>query len=301
MYHNAGEYAILQLWGEVVAVLKGWGVGRERAAKILESWKTKQGGSHPNFLSSYMLDITVEVVKMADQVEAGGVCDGSALVDKALDMVGSKGTGLWSAQEAMGVGVPAPSLAMAVISRQMSMCRPERLANAKLLPVVAAPATITATDDMIEDLYWGVAFAIIASYAQMFQCLRVLDKEFEFGLNLPATIATFRAGCILQGYLLQPMTEAFEKDANLPNLLCAFPEEMTKYFPRYQRLMGQVAEKTTVATPVLSASLSYIQTMISTEIPSAQVVALQRDVFGRHGFKRIDKDGDFNAQWPDLQ
>lgn len=295
MYHNAGEYAILQIWAEAVAMLKGWGVPRERCVAILESWKTKQANSHPNFLSSYMLDITVEVVKMTDQVFAGGADDGSALVDKAMDMIGSKGTGLWSAQEAMGAGVPAPSLAMAVIARQMSMCRPERHDNARRLEIPTPPA-VAATDEMIEDLYWGTALAIIASYAQMFQCLRALDKEFGFGLNLPATIATFRAGCILQGYLLQPMTLAFEKDPNLPNLLCAFPEEVVGNLSRYQRLMG-----TPVATPVLSASLSYIQTMASVLIPSAQVVALQRDVFGRHGFKRVDKEGDFNADWPELQ
>merc|ERR1712137_1232263 len=92
--------------------------------------------------------------------------------------------------------------------------------NAKILPT-ADKAAITCTDEMIEDLYWATALAIIASYAQMFQCLRVLDEEFEFGLNLPATIATFRAGCILQGYLLQPMTKAFEANPNLSNLMCA--------------------------------------------------------------------------------
>lgn len=300
MYHNAGEYAILQIWGEAVAIMKGWGVARERQAEILNSWKTKSGGKHANFLASYMLDITVETVRAADHASAGGADDGSALIDKAMDMIGSKGTGLWSAQEALGAGVPAPSLCMAVVARQMSMCRPERLDNAKILPTADKPA-VTCTDEMVEDLYWATALGIIASYAQMFQCLRALDKEFGFGLNLPATIATFRAGCILQGYLLQPMTEAFEKNPDLPNLLCAFPEELQANLSRYQSVMGRVASETNVPTPVLSASLSYIQTMAATAIPSAQVVALQRDVFGRHGFKRIDKDGDFNAQWPELQ
>lgn len=300
MYHNAGEYAILQIWGEAVAIMKAWGVPRERSAEILNSWKTKTGGKHENFLNSYMLDITVETVRAADHVSAGGADDGSALIDKAMDMIGSKGTGLWSAQEALGAGVPAPSLCMAVVARQMSMCRPERLDNAKILPT-ADKAAISCTDEMIEDLYWATALAIIASYAQMFQCLRALDKEFGFGLNLPATIATFRAGCILQGYLLQPMTEAFEKNPDLSNLLCAFPEEVQANLSRYASVMGRVALETNVPTPVMSASLSYTQTMAATVIPSAQVVALQRDVFGRHGFKRIDKEGDFNAQWPELQ
>merc|ERR1712060_58315 len=141
---------------------------------------------------------------MKDSEGAGGVADGSLLVEKTMDMIGSKGTGLWSVQEALGVGCPAPSLAEAVLARQMSMARPERLANSKAISYPKPPAAAY-TDEDIEDLYWGAALSIIASYAQMFQCLRVLDKEFGFGLNLPATIATFRAGCILQGYLLQPM------------------------------------------------------------------------------------------------
>lgn len=306
MYHNAGEYAILQIWGEVCAVLKGWGVPDAKKAEILASWKTKTGGSHPNFLSSYMLDITVEVIKMKDSVGAGGADDGKLLVERTMDKIGSKGTGLWSVQEALGVGCPVPSLAEAVLARQMSMCRDERLANAEQIPLSASggyPAAEAAsyTDEDIEDLFWAAALGIIASYAQMFQCLRALDKEFGFGLNLPATIATFRAGCILQGYLLQPMTKAFEENPNLSSLLAAFAPEIKDNMCRYKRLASKICKDTTVCIPVLLSSLNYIQTMTSTAIHSGQVTALQRDVFGRHGFKRLDKEGDFSAQWPELQ
>jgi len=300
MYHNAGEYAILQLWGEVVAVMRSWGMSTEKQVATLTAWKTKVAGQHSNFLASYMLDITTEVVRMNDSEESGGTADGTQLIDRTMDMVGSKGTGLWSVQEALGAGVPAPSLAEAVLARQMTMYRQERLANAEQvkLPKGAAP---TVSDEDIEDLYWAVALSIIASYAQMFQCLRVLDKEFEFGLNLPATIATFRAGCILQGYLLQPMTKAFEENPDLSNLMCAFSSEIAENMPRFRRLVAKVVADGSAAMPVMLASLSYIQTMVATSIPAGQAVALQRDVFGRHGFKRLDRDGDFNAKWPELQ
>jgi len=300
MYHNAGEYAILQLWGEVVAVMRRWGLSSQRQAEILTAWKTKKGGQHEKFLSSYMLDITAEVVKMADSVEAGGAADGTQLIDRTMDMVGSKGTGLWSVQEAMGVGVPVPSLAEAVLSRQMTMYRSERLANAEKVKLPEGPAP-TVSDEDIEDLYWAAALSIIASYAQMFQCLRVMDKEFGFGLNLPATIATFRAGCILQGYMLQPMTKAFEDNPNLSNLICAFSAEVAENMPRFKRVVAKIVGDGGASLPVMLASMSYIQTMVSTSISSGQAVALQRDVFGRHGFKRMDKEGDFNAKWPELQ
>jgi len=216
----------------------------------------------------------------------------------------AKGTGLWSVQEALGVGCPVPSLAEAVLARQMSMQRDERVANSKFIKVVSPDngttgQNVDASD--IEDLFWGAMLSIVASYAQMFNCLRALDQEYKFGLNLPATIATFRAGCILQGYLLQPMTLAYEKDPNLSNLLVAFAPEVNANMPRFKRLIGKVCSCSSTCIPVLIASLNYIQSMTSENLFAAQVTALQRDVFGRHGFKRIDKEGDFNAKWPELQ
>jgi len=300
MYHNAGEYAILQIWGEVVAVLRAWKVPAHKQAEILDSWKTKAGGSHEKLLSSYMLDITTEVVRAPDSEEAGGSDDGTYLIYLTKDTVGSKGTGLWSVQEALGAGVPAPSLAAAVLARQMTMYKSERIANTKYVKLPKGGAH-TYTDEDIEDLFWTAGLAIIAAYAQMFQCLRALDKEFEFGLNLPATIATFRAGCILQGYLLKPMTKAFEDDPNLSNLMAAFAPEIKENLPKMKRMVGTVLEHGSAAMPVITSSLSYIQNMHTSAIAAGQCVALQRDVFGRHGFKRMDKEGDFNAQWPELQ
>ena len=110
MYHNAGEYAILQIWAEASAVMKAWGISGEKQAEILTSWKSKSTENHPNFLNSYMLDITTEVCRAKD-TETG---DGSMLASKALDVIGSKGTGLWSVQEALGAGCPAGTLGEAV-------------------------------------------------------------------------------------------------------------------------------------------------------------------------------------------
>jgi len=300
MFHNAGEYAILQIWGEIHAIMDGWRMSASSQHSTLEGWKKKKGGKHPDLLSSYMLDITAEVVKQADSEGSGGKTDGSLLIAKTMDKVGSKGTGLWSVQEALGVGVPAPSLAEAVLCRQMSMTRDERLTNAKSIKLPANKFEELDPEDL-EDLFWAASFSIIASYAQMFQCLRALDAEFKFGLNLPATIATFRAGCILQGYMLKPMTEAFEKDPNLSNLMVAFADEINENLPRFQRVMSKVIGQGSAICPTIMASLGYILSMNSTILSSGQCVALQRDVFGRHGFKRLDKEGDFNAQWKELQ
>merc|ERR1712190_436804 len=117
------------------------------------------------------------------------------------------------------------------------------------------------------------------------------------GLKLPATIATFRAGCILQGFLLNPMTKAFEDNPNLSNLIVAFEPELTSGLPKCKKMLAQACSETSATMPCMLASADYVQTMLATEIPSAQCVSLQRDVFGRHGFERLDKQGRFNASW----
>ncbi|ORC92129.1 6-phosphogluconate dehydrogenase [Trypanosoma theileri] len=293
MYHNAGEYAILQAWGEAFEVLRALGLSNDEVACVFEDWKAK------GFLTSYMLDISIAAARARD-------ADGSYLTEHVKDCIGSKGTGLWSAQEALEVGVPAPSLNMAVISRQMTMYKSERIENAKVLPCVAKAPGYTLKDKSpnapeVQQLYHAMCITIVACYAQMFQCLRELDKVYNFGLNLPATIATFRAGCILQGYLLKPMTEAFEKNPNLSNLMCAFEKEISGGLQSYRDIVSFITSKTAVSLPVMSASLQYTNAMFTPTLKYGQLVSLQRDVFGRHGYERFDKEGRESHKWPELQ
>ncbi|OLP83500.1 6-phosphogluconate dehydrogenase, decarboxylating [Symbiodinium microadriaticum] len=241
-----GEYAVLQIWGEVHEVLRAYGVDPDTQAKLLESWKTKVGGRYAGLLDSYMLDITIEVVKARDSTAAGGRDDGETLLSRTMDKTDSKGTGLWSVVEALQAAVPAPSLAASLLARQMSMVRSERLENAAAVPLPEPKLKGTWNSEMEEDLFWAAAFAIIASYAQMFQCLRKMDEVFEFGLNLPATIATFRAGCILQGFLLEPMTKAFEDNPKLPNLLSAFRPEIEDNLHGFKRILSKMTNETGV-------------------------------------------------------
>lgn len=292
MYHNAGEYAILQIWGEVFDSLLALGLTNSEIADVLEAWKAK------GFLASYMLDISIAACRAKES-------SGNYLSEKVKDRIGSKGTGLWSAQEALEVGVPAPSLNMAVISRQLTMYKDERQANAKNFKLPQGPGykikDKTANGPEIRQLYQATIIAIISSYAQMFQCLRELDKMYNFGLNLPATISTFRAGCILQGYLLKPMTEAFEKNPNLSNLMCAFTKEISEGLDSYRQIVSLITANTACSLPVLHASLCYVNAMFTPELKYAQLVSLQRDIFGRHGYERLDKDGKESFDWPEMQ
>jgi len=276
MYHNAGEYAVLQIWAEAYAALRGVGLTGGEVQKVLGEWKARKD------LDSYMLDITYEVAGMKDP-EAS---DGSFLTDNTADMIGSKGTGLWSVQVAMDVGCPVPSLAQAA--------RP-----------AAAAASPEEKARIVEDIYWATYLSIAVSYAQMFQALRVVDKEFQLEItpNLPRIISTFRAGCILQGAMLEPMTKAFEADPDIANLLCAFGAEIEKGMDGFRATCARLAMGGEAA-PVMQASLVYLTTMTQEVLSAAQVVSLQRDVFGRHGFHRL-RDGEatkelFNAEWPEM-
>lgn len=289
MFHNSGEYAILQMWGEVFEILRSHNMSNDTIAEVLKEWKSRK------FLDSYMLDISIAVCEAKE--------GDKPLSDFVKDRIGSKGTGLWSAQEALEVGVPAPSLNAAVISRQLTMFKAEREVNAKAINVDPkdAPPTWTAKSPEVEQLYHASCLCIVSCYAQMFQALRELDKVHKFGLNFPATIATFRAGCILQGYLLGPMTEAFEKNPDLSNLLCAFKTEIENGLGPYRAVIGDITAKTGLAIPIFSNSLTYVNAMFQPVLRYGQMVSLQRDVFGRHGFERLDKEGPHNHNWPELQ
>jgi 6-phosphogluconate dehydrogenase len=289
---------VLQIWAEVYATLRGLGHDGNQIQGVLSSWKAKKD------LDSYMLDITYEVAGKRDPDSAHRF-----LVDNTADMIGSKGTGLWSVQVALDVGVPVPSLVQAVLSRQMSMMRNERLANSKRLEAEIGASTGTPASvnkiQATEDLYWAAYLSIVASYAQMFQALRAVDKEFKLEItgNLPRIISTFRAGCILQGAMLEPMTRAFEADPDIPNLICAFKKEIAAGMPGLRRICSRLALEGEPAG-VMQASLTYLTTMTRSVLLAGQVVSLQRDVFGRHGFHRL-QDGKaseetFNADWPEM-
>lgn len=299
MYHNAGEYAVLQIWAEAVSSLKGLGLDNPAIQGTLAAWKARGP------MDSYMLDITLEVAGKRD----AELADGSYLMEHTADMIGSKGTGLWSVQEALEVGVPIPSLAQAVVARQMSMCRPERLQNSQVVgdaTSTSAPVLASAErDGAIEDLYWAVYLSMVASYAQMFQALRAIDAAYDMDITprLPRIISTFRAGCILQGALLEPMTQAFESNSTLSNLFCAFGAELREGMPRFRAACARLALGGEPAG-VMQASLTYLATMAQPTLCAGQVVSLQRDVFGRHGFRRL-RDGkateeSFNAEWREM-
>merc|ERR1712070_761268 len=165
----------------------------------------------------------------------GSAESGSGFLSDIIgDAIGSKGTGLWSVQVAMEVGCPAPSLAAAVVARQTSMDKTQRKKNAAVFGAVTnegvAGMEAESNDAFCEDLYWAVYLSIVASYGQMYECLRFIDRDYQLETmaNLPRIISTFRAGCILQGAMLEPMTRAFESDPNIPNLIAHLSRRWSK-------------------------------------------------------------------------
>jgi len=192
----------------------------------------------------------------------------------------------------------------------MSMMKEMRLTMNDRVGCVPGKATVDPAKkkEFLDNLFQAAYMSIVCSYAQMFNCLQVLDKEFNMDITprMPKIIATFRAGCILAGTMLGPMTEAFRKEPELPNLLMAFKDDVLKAAPMFRKALIQMLEFNCEHCPVMTASFGYLMTMNSRVVQSAQMVALQRDVFGRHGFKKLESDGNpteesFIAQWNEMQ
>jgi 6-phosphogluconate dehydrogenase len=284
MVHNGIEYGDIQLIAEAYDILgRAGGLGAKAQAEVFKRWN--QG-----ILSSYLIEITGHVLAKTDP-DTGG-----PLVDVILDSAGQKGTGRWTAESAMELGVPVPTLTAAVEARNLSALKDQRVRAAIVLPKpAAAPASDMAAlaDDVEKALY----AAKICSYAQGFALLAEADKACGFGLRLGLAAKVWRAGCIIRAAFLDTITEAFERDPGLTNLLLdpAFLGHMERCMPSLRRVTARAAGAG-VPVPAMAASLSYYDGYSSARLP-ANLIQGQRDFFGAHTFKRTDKDGVFHADW----
>jgi 6-phosphogluconate dehydrogenase len=218
-------------------------------------------------------------------------------VDLILDTAGQKGTGRWTSQIALDLGVPASTFAAAVDARLLSALKEERLKAAKLLPGPAAGGRADAPADFIDRLGDALYAAKICSYAQGFALLRAADRQYGFGLDLGEVARVWKAGCIIRAKFLEDVRKAFDNSRELTNLL------MDPYFgkaagERHQALRSMVstAALNGVAVPAFSASLAYYDAYRAARLP-ANLLQAQRDFFGAHTYQRTDKEGVFHTQW----
>ncbi len=284
MVHNGIEYGDMQLIAESYDLLsRGLGLTAKELHEIFSEWNQGE-------LKSYLIEITAAVLAAVDPGT------GRALVDVILDEAQQKGTGKWMSQNALDVGAAIPTINAAVESRIISAMKTERVAASRVLrgPALEYTGDRQRLIDAVRDALYA---SKITSYAQGLGLLRVASAEYKYDLK-PASIARiWRAGCIIRASLLGDIMSAYERDPGLGNLLVdrAFADAVDRRQASW-RFVVQTAVGLGIPTLAMSSSLAYFDAYRSERLP-ANLTQAQRDYFGAHTYRRVDKPGVFHTEW----
>jgi 6-phosphogluconate dehydrogenase len=283
MVHNGIEYGLMQLIAEAFDLLRrGFNITDDKAADLFEKW------DH-GALNSFLIEITSIVLRKKDE-------NGDPLVEKILDTAGQKGTGRWTSQVAMDLGVPIPTIDSAVTMRQISARKSERVAAAEKLGIVQdVQIDETLAPDTIGFIESALRLSFIATYAQGFSLLQAASAEKSFELNMAEIAKIWRGGCIIRAAMLEGMRKEFSDDPALPNLLLG---ETFRTEIRNEQGLLKATLKFAMAADVpcmaFASALNYMKSYASARLP-ANLIQAQRDFFGAHTYQRIDKEGIFHT------
>ncbi len=285
--HNGIEYGIEQVLAEAYDLMKRVaGFDGDRMADVLGGWNQLEE------LSSFLVEIT-EVCLRTKDPETGG-----DLVEVIVDAAGQKGTGLWTVESALQMGVPVPTIYAALNARVLSSLRPERLAAAAVLPPPPAVRFDLGDPAMgMPPLRDACILACIASYAQGMALLQEASSLHAYDLNLSAIGQIWKGGCIIRARLLQRIQDAYGTNPALPNLLVDpwFAEQVNRRLPGLRQVVAGAA-MAGIPVPCLSSTLDYIDSYRTGRLPQNLVQAM-RDCFGSHTYERTDRPGSFHTEW----
>ena len=281
--HNGIEYADMQMIAEIYGIMRdGLGMSPAECAKVFAEWNAGP-------LDSYLIEITGHVLNAVD------ADTDKPLVDVIVDAAGQKGTGRWSAIEALSLGVSATTIEGAVAARSISSFKDERVRGEE---IYGAAATGKATISL-EALEKALLAGKIAAYAQGFAVMAKASEENGWNLPLDTIAKIWRAGCIIRSRFLDQISQAFAGGTS-SNLLTqpAFVSMMKDSNGALRAVVATCAINELPA-PCLSSALAYFDAYRQAR-GTTNLTQGQRDFFGAHGFRRLDKDGDFHHQWPSL-
>ena len=283
MIHNGIEYGLMQLTTEVYDLLKRAGnFTNDEIHHAFASWNKGR-------LQSFLIEITAAILLKEDPLGDG------RLVDKILDKAKQKGTGKWTSQNAMDLGIPIPSIDIAVSMRELSALKSERLQAEQLYgtPEVAVMEKEVLLKMAEEALY----FSFIITYAQGLHQLSEASKEYQYELELATIARIWRAGCIIRAALLDEITKAYEAEPGLPNLIVAtgFVADIKETVSSVRHLVSYAALNG-ITIPGISNSLTYYDAYKSGRLP-LNLLQAQRDYFGSHTYERTDREGIFHTDW----
>lgn len=285
MVHNGIEYADMQLIAEAYDLLKqGLGASAAEIGEIFAQWNTGD-------LESFLIEITADVLQHVD------AATGSAFVDIVLDQAEQKGTGRWTVQNGLDLGVPITGIAEATFARALSGSVPQREAGRAALPADATPLTVTDREAFVEDVRQALYASKVVAYSQGFDQIAAASAEYGWDIDRGAMARIWRGGCIIRARFLNRITEAYERDPQLPLLLADryFTDAVGNGLAAWRRVVAQAATAG-IPAPAFSSSLAYYDAVRAERLPAALIQA-QRDFFGAHTYRRTDREGTFHTEW----
>jgi len=285
MVHNGIEYADMQLIAEAYDLIRRLtGKSPAELAEVFAEWNKGE-------LESYLIEITGEVLRQVD------ASTGKPLVDVILDQAGAKGTGAWTVQNAADLGVPLPGIAEALFARSLSSKPEQRAAAADFPGPKPAPLPEAEHAGFIEAVRQALYASKIVSYSQGFDLIKAGAAEYSWNIRLGEMARIWRGGCIIRARFLNRITEAYAETPDLPLLIAApyFRDAIERTSEEWRRVVG-VAVARGVPAPAFSASLAYYDGLRADRLPAALIQG-QRDFFGAHTYRRVDKGGTYHTLW----
>jgi 6-phosphogluconate dehydrogenase len=284
MVHNGIEYAIMQLISEVYDLLhNGLGLDNDELYKVFKSWNEGE-------LQSFLIEITRDIFMQNDDKT------NNRLVDMILDKAGAKGTGKWTSQDAMDLGIPITVIDTAVSLRSLSAYKDERTQAAALYKTSAHPIEVP-KEVFIKELGDALFFATIICYAQGLSLLHKASSELQMEIPMTDVVRIWRGGCIIRSTLLETFFKAYTSNPELPNLLLnADIAQLLQKKLQHMRTVVMHATQTGYPVAALMSALSYFEAYRSEKLPT-NLIQAQRDYFGAHTYQRIDMPGTFHTEW----
>jgi 6-phosphogluconate dehydrogenase len=285
MVHNGIEYGDMQLICEAYFIMKNiLSLNADELHEVFSEWNKGE-------LDSYLIEITADIFTKKDDET------GKPLVDVIMDTAGQKGTGKWTSQNALDVGVPLPIITESVFARFISAMKDERVKASKILSGPESKSFEGNKKDLIEAVRKALYMSKICSYAQGFAQMRAASEEYGWDLRYGDIAMIFRGGCIIRAQFLQKIKDAYDRDPALANLLLdPYFKEIVEGYQAALRQVIAVAIERGIPVPAFSSAIAYFDSYRTETLP-ANLLQAQRDYFGAHTYQRVDKEGIFHTNW----
>ncbi len=284
MVHNGIEYGDMQLIAEAYFLMKeALGYGADELAAVFERWNAGR-------LNSYLIEITRDIFTVTDPET------GQPLVEQILDTAGQKGTGKWASQNALDLGAPTTLITEAVFARFLSAQKEQRQRASEVLrgPDARFQGSADAFVAALEDALYA---SKICSYAQGFMQMRMASAEYNWGLRYGSIALLWRAGCIIRAQFLEHIKRAFDRNPDLENLLLDdYFRDAVHAAQKNWRYIVASAASLGVPVPAMASALAYYDGYRRARLP-ANLIQAQRDYFGAHTYRRVDRPGTFHTDW----